>query len=204
MKRGSFGRAARVWGHGLLWCAVAALAAATVACGNEPVNPASPSALVTAANTAMAAEPASQGKPVPRRVEGVMDGRFSFTRLWGDEWWQFYSDGDCSGTLTHLGLARLLTTHIPDLDSGALTEATFTIIAANGDEIRGTYAGVAVLDAEHPDLLAHGTATFVITAGSGRFSGATGSFSATFLETFDDPYWLSAKVVWTLDGSVTY
>jgi hypothetical protein len=61
-----------------------------------------------------------------------------------------------------------------------------------------------VPDVEHPNTLAHGTARFVISGGTGRFAGATGGVNATFTETFDDPSWASAAVVWTLDGSVSY
>ena len=203
MKRTASRRASFVARAGLL--VGIPLAAVAVGCGtNQELSPASPSTLATADGGAVSAASASQSRQVPRHIEGTMTGRFDFTRLWGEEWWQFYSDSDCRGTVSHLGLARLYTTHIPDLDTGQLTEGTFRIVAANGDKIRGTYTGFAVPDAEHPELLAHGTATFVVSGGTGRFARARGSIDATFLETFDDPSWASAGVVWTLDGSVSY
>jgi hypothetical protein len=179
------------------------LAVVAAGCGaNQELSPAGPNTGTTADGGSVAA--ASQGRQVTRHVTGTMTGRFDFTRLWGTEWWEFYSDSDCRGTVSHLGLARLYTTHIPDIDTGQLTEGTFRIVAANGDKIRGTYTGSAVPDAEQPALLAHGTATLVVSGGTGRFAHATGSIDATFLETFDDPSWASAGVVWTLDGSVSY
>ena len=198
---------------GLLWAGAMTLVALAAACGGtdqQPVNPASPSVSTAAigANQAVssgtsAAQTAKGPKTVPRYVTGVLDGRFDFTRTWGSEWWEFYSDGDATGTLSHLGLAKLHTTHVPDLATGALNDGEFTIVAANGDEIRGTYEGAATYDALRADLV-HGAATFVISGGTGRFAGATGTITATFLETIDDPTWASAKVAWTLAGTVNY
>ena len=97
----------------------------------------------------------------------------------------------------------MYTTHVPNLVTGALEQGTFRIVAANGDEIHGTYEGVGTYDALRADLV-HGAATFVISGGTGRFDGATGTINATFLETLDDPTWASAKVAWTLAGTVNY
>jgi len=198
---------------GLLWAAAMTLVALAVGCGGtdqQPVNPASPSVSTTAigANQAVssgtaAAQAAKGPKTVPRDVRGTLDGRFDFTRMWGDEWWQFYSDSHATGTMSHLGLAHVYTTHVPNFATGALEQGTFRIVAANGDEIRGTYEGAATYDALREDLV-HGAATFVISGGTGRFDGATGAINATFLETLDDPAWASAKVAWTLAGTVTY
>ncbi len=181
---------------GLGVIALIVLATACAGSGRQPVNPASPSVLATGA-------PASQSRTVPRHVAGTADGRFDFTHMWGSEWWEFYSDSDASGTLSHLGLTRIHTRHVPNLANGALEQGEFTIVAANGDEIRGTYEGSGTYDPERADLV-HGVAAFVITGGTGRFRGATGTFNATFLETLDDPTWASAKVSWSLDGTVNY
>jgi len=198
---------------GLLWFGVTTLAALVVACGGidqQAVNPASPSVSTAAigANQSVssgtaAAQAAKGPKTVPRYVAGTLNGRFDFTHLWGTEWWEFYSDSDAAGTLSHLGLAQVKTRHIPNLETGALEQGTFTIVAANGDEIRGTYEGTATYDAVRADLV-HGAATFVISGGTGRFDGATGTITASFLETLDDPTWASAKVAWTLTGTVNY
>jgi hypothetical protein len=197
---------------GLLLAAAGTLVALVGACGGidqQPVNPASPSvsaAVIGATQSASASagvQSAAAPKTVPRDVSGTLDGRFDFTRTWGAEWWQFYSDSHATGTVSHLGLAHLYTTHVPNLDTGALEQGTFKIVAANGDEIRGTYVGAATYDALRADLV-HGAATFVISGGTGRFDGATGTITATFLETLDDPSWASAKVAWTLAGTVNY
>ena len=198
---------------GLLWAGAGTLVALAAACGGvdqQAVSPAGPSVstAVIGANqpvsAATAAAQAAKGpRTVPRDVTGSLDGRFDFTRMWGAEWWQFYSDSHATGTVSHLGLSHLYTTHVPNLDTGALEQGTFRMVAASGDEIRGTYEGSATYDAVRADLV-HGAATFVISGGTGRFSNASGTISATFLETLDDPSWASAKVVWTLAGTVSY
>jgi len=197
---------------GLLLAAAGSLVAVAVACGGvdqQPGNPAGPSGPTAVAGVTQTASGTSgaqtaQGpRVVPRHVSGTLEGRFDFTRLWGEDWWQFYSDSHATGTMSHLGLAQVYTTHIPNLDTGALEQGTYRIVAANGDEIRGTYEGTATYDEHRADLV-HGVATFVVSGGTGRFAGATGSISATFLATLDDPTWASAKVVWTFAGTVNY
>ena len=145
-----------------------------------------------------AAAPGGQkGKTVPREVSGVMDGRFTFEGPWEGPW---TTSGDVEGTLSHLGLAQMLTTHTASPD-GTISGGTFTIVAANGDEIRGTYtasgewiSGTQVL----------GAAFLSVEEGTGRFAGASGMINAGFLETFDDPYFASAAVTWSLNGTVRY
>lgn len=128
-----------------------------------------------------------------------MNGRFTFEQ-WGPNWWDIYTHGDVTGTLRHLGWARMYTRHTPNLD-GTLSDGTFTIVAANGDQIRGTYTGYGSYVSESQVLA---TAVLSIDGGTGRFAHATGTINASFLETFDDPTYYSAKVAWTLDGAVTY
>ena len=194
---------------GLLWVGAVTLVALAAACGGAdqpPVNPASPSVSTGAigANQAVssgtaAAEAAKGSKTVPRYVTGMLDGRFAFEGPWEGPW---TTTGDAAGTLTHLGLARIYTTHTASPD-GTISGGAFEIAAANGDKIQGTYEATATYDALREDLV-HGAATFVISGGTGRFAGATGTIIATFLETLDDPTWASAKVAWTLSGTVNY
>lgn len=183
------------------------LVALTAACGGSEIagNPVGPTAWRPAGASGVTSPPIVQadtrGAAIPREVMGTLNGRFAFVPT-GDEWWEFYSESDSTGTLTHLGLSRMYTRHTPDL-TGALQEGTFRIVAANSDVITGTYEGTATADAERADVY-HGVASFLITGGTGRFAEATGSFNATFVETLDDPTWASAKVVWALSGTVSY
>jgi hypothetical protein len=198
--------------QGLQRTCIATVVALSTACSGLDQQPASPASPTTATAVTGASQSASATAElrtakgpatVPRDVRGTLDGRFDFTRTWGDEWWQFYSDSHATGTTSHLGLAHVYTTHVPNLATGALEQGTFRIVAANGDEIHGTYEGAGTYDEHRADLV-HGAATFVISGGTGRFEGATGSLTASFLETLDDPTWASARVSWTLAGTVNY
>jgi hypothetical protein len=147
---------------------------------------------------ALAVAPDSGGaKSVPRLVSGVMDGRFVFEGPWEGPW---TTTGDVTGTLRHLGLAKLHTQHTATAD-GTLSDGTFTIVAANGDTLSGSYeaSGGWISDYE-----VQGNAQFVIAGGTGRFAGASGTLTAGFLETFDDPSFASARVTWALVGTVQY
>jgi len=147
-----------------------------------------------------AAAPGGQrGKTVPRDISGSMSGAFSFVWV-GPGDWDFTTEGDAAGTLTHLGLAQLITSHTPDTVGGTLSDGTFTIVAANGDEIRGIYAGSG--SGEYPNPV-QGTAVFFVRGGSGRFARATGTLNADFLEVFSADGW-SAQVEWFLEGTVHY
>jgi hypothetical protein len=145
-----------------------------------------------------AAAAAQEPKMVPRLLAGTMTGRFVFEGPAEGPW---TSVGDLTGTLRHLGLSRMFTSHLADPATGALNQGTFRIVAANGDEIHGTYTGVAAW-VSGSQVLA--TAVLVIKGGTGRFAGATGTITASFLETFDDPTYYSAKSDWTLSGIVNY
>ena len=147
---------------------------------------------------ALAVAPDSGGaKSVPRLVSGVMDGRFVFEGPWEGPW---TTTGDVTGTLRHLGLSKLHTRHTASPD-GTISGGTFEIAAANGDTLWGSYeaSGTWASPTE-----VQGNAQFVIAGGTGRFAGATGTLTAGFLETFDDPTWASARVTWALVGTVKY
>ncbi len=185
------------------------LIALAAACSDRQTafNPVGPSSSAAPGATLVTSPPpavtgGTQGTVVSRTVSGTLNGRFAFIPT-GDDWWEFYATSDSTGMLTHFGRSSMHTTHNPDVFTGALREGTFRIVAANGDEILGTYEGSVTYDESRSDLV-HGVATFVITGGTGRFARATGSFNVTFLETLDDPTWASAKVEWMLPGTVNY
>lgn len=146
---------------------------------------------------AMTAAGDSSGSRTPGYVCGAMDGRFTFAGPWEGPW---TTTGDATGTLRHLGLATMYTEHTASPD-GTLSGGVFAIVAADGSEIRGSYTASAEWISDSQVL---GTAAFVIEDGTGRFADASGSFTAAFLETFDDPTWATAGVSWTLKGTVDY
>jgi hypothetical protein len=72
------------------------------------------------------------------------------------------------GTATHLGRFTLSASEDIDLLTGAVTNGSFTLTAANGDTVSGTYSGQAL-----PGLVGY-LVSGPITGGTGRFGGATG------------------------------
>jgi hypothetical protein len=63
--------------------------------------------------------------------------------------------------------------------TGAVTAGSFTLTAANGDTVFGTYSGNAV-PSDDPTVIAFDDPG-VITGGTGRFAGASGSVTQTGL-----------------------
>lgn len=175
-------------------------------CSGEPqaTSPAGPSVSVsgTGANQGVSASvgagAATLAKLVPRDVSGGLEGRFTFDGPWEGPW---TTTGDAMGTLTHLGLSRMHTTHTAN-PNGTISGGVFEIVAANGDKIQGSYTASAEVVTYVPYVVA-GAATLRIRQGSGRFENATGTIEATFLETLDADY-LGANVRWTLNGTVNY
>jgi hypothetical protein len=103
------------------------------------------------------------------------------------------------GNSTHLGNFTWADTEFADfaaIPGGVAVVGTFTMTAANGDELYGELATVGSFD-EEGDLVIHGTYRF--TGGTGRFANATGTgdidavaflspglpFSGTFHGTID-------------------
>ena len=99
------------------------------------------------------------------------------------------SEGEAShlGHFTKTGIIRIDVTS--ETGIGAVT-GTFTLTAANGDVLFLTGAGDAPPPSEHPVTLLNVT----VTGGTGRFEGATGSwtevshFAFPFGATTVDPY----------------
>ena len=85
-----------------------------------------------------------------------------------------HSVGNWTGVATHLGRFTVVSPHdvtLPDRTAAG----TFEFTAANGDTVAATFTGLATPTA-NPNVLSiveNGT----ITGGTGRFVGATGSFT---------------------------
>jgi hypothetical protein len=109
------------------------------------------------------------------------------------------NDENGEGQATHLGHFTWKSVELVNfctVPGGVAVEASFTMTAANGDLLFGTYETVGLVD-ESGNLDIHGS--FEFTGGTGRFSDATGSgdldaiamlspglpFSGTFKGTID-------------------
>lgn len=85
-----------------------------------------------------------------------------------------------AGHALHLGRINVEQDHCVNLlgpDPLAFTDGRFTLTAANGDTVTGTYGG-RLQPTGTPNLFAI-DATFLITGGTGRFAGASGGGIAT-------------------------
>lgn len=90
--------------------------------------------------------------------------------------------GRQNGNGTHLGN---FTAHTIDIVNMPTTQATGTLslTAANGDQLFATTAGAE--DQFIPPNVSHVTQTATITGGTGRFAGATGTFTVEHTSTID-------------------
>jgi hypothetical protein len=80
-----------------------------------------------------------------------------------------------TGRGTHLGRYKLVAHEYINLETLAVTDGAFTITAANGDTIFGTYAGQA-MPTDKAGVIRY-VATGPITGGTGRFEGASGTLT---------------------------
>src|SRR5215212_1375245 len=76
------------------------------------------------------------------------------------------------GHATHLGRFTLQASENVNLATLGVTGGTYTLTAANGDTVYGTYAGSAAPTAD-PAVITY-VVTGPILGGTGRFAGATG------------------------------
>jgi hypothetical protein len=87
--------------------------------------------------------------------------------------------GTVEGTATHLG--RFTGTVTAEVN-GSTAIGRFTFVAANGDQLSGTFVGEGVFT---PPNTATRTERATIQNGTGRFAGATGTFTMVTVDTID-------------------
>ena len=87
--------------------------------------------------------------------------------------------GTIEGTATHLGR---FTGRLRAEVTGNTGIGTFTFLAANGDQLSGTFVGEGVF---MPPNTATRTERATIENGTGRFAGATGTFTMVTVDTID-------------------
>jgi hypothetical protein len=90
--------------------------------------------------------------------------------------------GDEEGTATHLGHFTATSLDVVDQTTNTAT-GTFDFIAANGDRIHTTTVGVE--NSFTPPNVSHVMLNATIVDGTGRFAGASGSFTIQMVQTID-------------------
>jgi hypothetical protein len=139
---------------------VGLLAILCVGCG-QPVSPAGPSPVGYDGPSA-----GSHAAELP--FKGTLEGTQTLTPLeppFGQV------AGQATGTATHLGQFTVQFPHIVNFATSR-GEGTYTFTAANGDTLTADFTGVA-----QPGPVTSIVEEAVITGGTGRFAGATGSFT---------------------------
>ena len=170
-------------------------AALSVGCG-QSVSPAAPSA-VGAVGTSLADTMVDASRTARSVVhtgavmpfKGTLEGRY------GAPAGQFPLISEsivATGEATLLGRYTLEIAETVNLLEATAT-GTFTFTAANGDTIHGTFTGQA-----QPGALVSITENATVVGGTGRFAGATGSFS---IHRLFDP--VNRTTTGTLDGSIS-
>jgi hypothetical protein len=94
------------------------------------------------------------------------------------------------GTMTHLGRFDIQQSGCIDFATGAVTEGMGVLTAANGDEVHLEYAGSAT-SAAPPTYALH----YVVTGGTGRFSGAEGEADFVVIYT-SETTWIAEGGGW--------
>jgi hypothetical protein len=107
-----------------------------------------------------------------------------------------------TGQVTHLGLTTFVSSHCQAPMGDVIHGGAFTLVAADGNTIRGTYSiNVDPFEFGEGAVLT-GSSPNVITGGTGRFAGASGAF----LSHFRGVLHLAApmELTWWLDGEINY
>ena len=86
-----------------------------------------------------------------------------------------FTEDEGTGTATHLGRYTLDGSEVINLATLEVTDGSFTITAANGDTILGTYEGTAAGTSDPLVITYHVTGP--VTGGTGRFQGAHGELT---------------------------
>jgi hypothetical protein len=134
--------------------------------------------------------PVAAGDEVP--FEGRLEGTVTVTPLTPPF---VAADVEATGNATHLGEFTLDIPHI--VNRAKMTaKGTYVFTAANGDEVHADFDGYSTLT-DVPNVLAI-VETATITGGTGRFAGATGSFTTYRL--FDR---VSGETIGYFEGTIS-
>jgi hypothetical protein len=106
-----------------------------------------------------------------------------------------------SAQVTHLGKSEMESNELVNLCSnpeGADISGQFTMTAANGDQLFGSYDTLGHLDFANDEVTFSGQ--FTITGGTGRFQDATGGGSIEGSGTLSPPFDVFAQ----MNGRISY
>lgn len=104
-----------------------------------------------------------------------------------------------SGNATHLGLVTWNSQELatPISENQLSVCGSFTLTAANGDKVFGTYETIGTID--FSTFIGKFEGPFVITGGTGRFANATGSGTIIGVGNLLEPF----EIVGSLSGTIS-
>jgi hypothetical protein len=137
------------------------------------------------------AGPVSAGEPVP--FKGILEGEVTVTPL-DPPYVRVHVDA--TGEATHLGNFTLEIPHKVNRDTRTAI-GSYEFTAANGDTLTADFTGKSS-PTETPGVL-YIVETATITGGTGRFAGATGSFTCERL--FD---MVTGTTIGSFEGNISY
>ena len=145
--------------------------------------------------------------PHPRPFKGSMSGdaTFDFTTgacivITGAPW---QSIGYMAGNLTHLGKSEWFVSHCATPDGLQLVNGEGTLVGAIGDELWMTYTAVLFSPFIVPGVMMYAQVN-VVTGGSGRFEGASGTFKTLIAVTIEDLTVLTTPASGEFAGTITF
>jgi hypothetical protein len=174
----------------VLWVLV--IVTLSVGC-SQPVSPTNPTSGQLGDPADVVGGP-DAAKEVP--FKGRLEGKFTFTP---DPPPSTFASVllDATGHATHVGGFRLEAPHRVDLATvPARGAGTCELIAANGDKLTGQLTGLGT-PTETPDVFSI-VETYTIKGGTGRFAGATGSFTAERTVNLAPPLWTTGSFEGTI------
>jgi len=136
------------------------------------------------AGSPISSAPAALARPFKGRFEGIQSVTFTPPTA--------SAAVSATGTATSLGRFTIELPHTVDLATGTAQGAA-TLVAANGDMLIATFTGQAQVGA-----IVHIVEHATITGGTGRFAGATGSFT---IERVFDP--AAGITIGSFDGTIS-
>jgi len=103
---------------------------------------------------------------------------------------------DMAGTASHLGKCEMVTWALVDFSSVPVTGVgTTTFVAANGDQVYADASGYSeFVEPGVVRIIEHG----VITGGTGRFAGATGSYTSKRLTSL-----ITNETIGSFEGTIS-
>jgi hypothetical protein len=111
---------------------------------------------------------------------------------------------DAYGTARHMGEVGFHAVHCPLIVDGAIVDGSLTIVAANGDELYGTYSGSTEPIPATVGEVFLATIDIAFEGGTGRFAGASGTATLTAAITFEGFGELAWPWAATWTGLISY